>query len=87
MFESICVILWPSPQSIFSWGASIYDVRSGGRGVPKKQTKGTKQLSSVHDKGDGIKKSENFESENFADVIYGSPHAKVSRLFSRTFKC
>ena len=31
------------PSMILIYGASIYDVRSGwGRGVPKKQTKGTK---------------------------------------------
>ena len=57
-----------------SLGASIYDVRRGwGEGVPKKQTKGTRLRESGHDKGEGVKKS-----ENVADVIYGSPLARLA---------
>ena len=40
----------------------------GGRGVPKQQTKGTKSADFLRDKGEGVKKS-----ENFADVMDGSP--------------
>ena len=40
----------------------------GGRGVPKKQTKGTKSDDLWQWQGGGCQKS-----ENFADVIYGSP--------------
>ena len=44
----------------------------GGRGVPKKQTKKQNQLICDRNRGGGIKKS-----ENFADVIYGSPLVKI----------
>ena len=40
----------------------------GGRGSPKSRRKEQNQLICYSDKGEGVKKS-----ENFADVIYGSP--------------
>ena len=57
-----------SPLSL-SFGASIYDVRSGWGigGSPKSRRKEQNQLICDSDEG-GVKKS-----ENFTDVMYGSP--------------
>ena len=51
-------------------GASIYDVcRGWGKGrSPKSRQKKQSQMISVHDKGEWVKKN-----EQFADFIYGSP--------------
>ena len=40
----------------------------GGRGFPKSRQKERCCVNSVRDRGEGVNKS-----ENFADVIYGSP--------------
>ena len=50
-------------------------VVDGGRGSPKSRRKEKNQLICDSDKGEGVKKS-----ENFADVIYGSPLSELAHI-------
>ena len=52
-------------------------VLEGGRGSPKSRGKEQNQLICDSDKGERVKKS-----ENFADVIYGSPPMAKCRIVS-----
>ena len=81
---------FPPFECILQEEASIYDGRSGlGRGSPKSKQKEQNQL--IY--GRGVVK----KTENFADIIYGSPQkgrasllmgtwAEIGRLQGRNFR-